>query len=125
VAQDCIVVEEDCQTLDGIGGSCADRRRGDHRSPVGPDPRPRALEDLYDQEGKLLVAANQEINEEVARLIEMSGLDEVKIRSALTCESKRECAPSVTVATWRAERWWRSARRWDHLRAVHRGTGRS
>jgi DNA-directed RNA polymerase subunit beta' len=89
VAQDCIVVEDDCQTLDGIGvraliegGEIIDRLSDRILGRA-------ALEDLYDLEGKLLVAANQEINEEVARQIEMSGLDEVKIRSALTCESKR------------------------------------
>ena len=89
VAQDCIVVETDCQTLDGIGvraliegGEIIDRLSDRILGRA-------ALEDLYDLEGKLLVSANQEINEEVARLIEMSGLDEVKIRSALTCESKR------------------------------------
>ena len=89
VAQDCIIVEEDCQTLDGIGvraliegGEIIDRLSDRILGRA-------ALEDLYDLEGKLLVAANQEINEEVARQIEMSGLDEVKIRSALTCESKR------------------------------------
>jgi DNA-directed RNA polymerase subunit beta' len=89
VAQDCIVVETDCQTLDGIGvraliegGEIIDRLSDRILGRA-------ALEDLHDQEGKLLVSANQEINEEVARLIEMSGLDEVKIRSALTCESKR------------------------------------
>jgi DNA-directed RNA polymerase subunit beta' len=89
VAQDCIVVEEDCQTLDGIGvraliegGEIIDRLSDRILGRA-------ALEDLYDLEGKLLVAANQEINEEVSRQIEMSGLDEVKIRSALTCESKR------------------------------------
>ena len=89
VAQDCIIVEEDCQTLDGIGvraliegGEIIDRLSDRILGRA-------ALEDLYDLEGKLLVAANREINEEVARQIEMSGLDEVKIRSALTCESKR------------------------------------
>jgi DNA-directed RNA polymerase subunit beta' len=89
VAQDCIIVEEDCQTLDGIGvraliegGEIIDRLSDRILGRA-------ALEDLYDLEEKLLVAANQEINEEVARQIEMSGLDEVKIRSALTCESKR------------------------------------
>ncbi len=89
VAQDCIVVETDCQTLDGIGvraliegGEIIDRLSDRILGRA-------ALEDLHDLEGKLLVSANQEINEEVARLIEMSGLDEVKIRSALTCESKR------------------------------------
>jgi DNA-directed RNA polymerase subunit beta' len=89
VAQDCIVVEEDCQTLDGIGvraliegGEIIDRLSDRILGRV-------ALEDVYDIEGKLLVGANDEINEEVAQQIEMSGLDEAKIRSVLTCESKR------------------------------------
>src|SRR3990170_2327683 len=89
VAQDCIIIEEDCQTLDGIpvralveGGEIIDRLSDRILGRV-------ALEDLYDGDGKLLVSANEEVTEEVARQIEMSGMDEVKIRSALTCESKR------------------------------------
>jgi DNA-directed RNA polymerase subunit beta' len=89
VAQDCIVVEEDCKTLDGIGvraliegGEIIDRLTDRILGRV-------ALEDVYDVEGKLLVGANEEITEDVAQQIEMSGLDEVKIRSVLTCESRR------------------------------------
>jgi DNA-directed RNA polymerase subunit beta' len=89
VAQDCIIVEQDCQTLDGIpvralieGGEIIDRLSDRILGRV-------ALEDVYDSDGKMLVSANDEITEDVARQIEMSGLDEVKIRSALTCESKR------------------------------------
>jgi len=89
VAQDCIVVEEDCQTLDGIGvraliegGEIIDRLADRILGRV-------ALEDVYDVEGNMLVGANEEITEEVAQQVEMSGLDEVKIRSVLTCESKR------------------------------------
>ncbi len=89
VAQDCIVVEEDCNTLDGIGvraliegGEIIDRLTDRILGRV-------ALEDVYDVEGNLLVEANHEINEDVAQQIEMSGLDEVKIRSVLTCESRR------------------------------------
>jgi DNA-directed RNA polymerase subunit beta' len=89
VAQDCIIVEQDCQTLDGIpvralieGGEIIDRLSDRILGRV-------TLEDIHDTDGKLILSANEEINEEVARQIEMSGLDEVKIRSALTCESKR------------------------------------
>jgi DNA-directed RNA polymerase subunit beta' len=89
VAQDCIIVEQDCQTLDGIpvralieGGEIIDRLSDRILGRV-------TLEDIHDADGKLILSANEEINEEVARQIEMSGLDEVKIRSALTCESKR------------------------------------
>ncbi len=89
VAQDCIIIEEDCQTLDGIpvralveGGEIIDKLSDRILGRV-------TLEDLYDNDGNTLVEANEEITEEVARQIEMSGMDEVKIRSALTCESKR------------------------------------
>jgi len=89
VAQDCIVVERDCQTLDGIhvralieGGEIIDRLSDRILGRV-------ALEDLFNADGELLVSANEEITEETARQIEMSGIDEAKIRSALTCESKR------------------------------------
>jgi DNA-directed RNA polymerase subunit beta' len=89
VAQDCIIVEQDCQTLDGIpvralieGGEIIDRLSDRILGRV-------TLEDIHDADGNLILSANEEVNEEVARQIEMSGLDEVKIRSALTCESKR------------------------------------
>ncbi len=89
VAQDCIVVEKDCQTLDGIpvralveGGEIIDRLSDRILGRV-------ALEDLVNTDGELLVSANEEITEETARGIEMSGIDEVRIRSALTCQSKR------------------------------------
>jgi DNA-directed RNA polymerase subunit beta' len=89
VAQDCIVVEADCRTLDGIpvralieGGEIIDRLSDRILGRV-------ALEDVYDPDGNLLVSVNEEINEEVSRQIEMSGIDEIRIRSALTCESKR------------------------------------
>jgi DNA-directed RNA polymerase subunit beta' len=89
VAQDCIIIEQDCQTLDGIpvralveGGEIIDRLSDRILGRV-------ALEDIYDSDGELLVPPNEEITEDVARKIEMSGMDEIKIRSALTCESKR------------------------------------
>src|SRR5512145_1360354 len=89
VAQDCIIVEDDCQTLDGIpvralieGGEIIDRLSDRILGRV-------ALEDVFDGDGNLLVAANDEITEDSARQVENAGLDEVKIRSALTCESKR------------------------------------
>src|SRR3990170_1880415 len=89
VAQDCIIVEADCQTLDGIpvralieGGEIIDRLSDRILGRV-------VLEDIYDADENLILSANEEIDEDVARQIEMSGLDEVKIRSALTCESKR------------------------------------
>ena len=39
--------------------------------------------------GEIIVQASTEINEELSQKIEDSGLERVRIRSALTCESKR------------------------------------
>ena len=47
-------------------------------------------EDIRDPfTGEIIVQANTEINEELAQKIEDAGLERVRIRSALTCESKR------------------------------------
>ena len=48
-----------------------------------------ALEDQRDYEGNVIVAVNQEITEELAAAIQAAGIERVKIRSVLTCESKR------------------------------------
>lgn len=89
VAQDAIVTEEDCGTLDGIwidalveGGEILQR--------VGERLLGRvALEDIYDPVSEdVLVAANEGIDEEKVEKIEQSGLERVRIRSVLTCEAK-------------------------------------
>jgi DNA-directed RNA polymerase subunit beta' len=48
-----------------------------------------ALEDQIDYETTLIVGVNQEITEELAAAIQTAGIERVKIRSVLTCESKR------------------------------------
>ena len=48
-----------------------------------------ALEDQRDYEGNVIVDINQEITEELAAAIQAAGIERVKIRSVLTCESKR------------------------------------
>ncbi|MCL6583772.1 MAG: DNA-directed RNA polymerase subunit beta' [bacterium] len=90
VAQDVIITEEDCKTIDGItvtpiveGGeliaSIKDRILGRV-----------ALEEIRDPiTNELLVDANEEITEEIAAEIENAGIKKVKIRSVLTCEAKR------------------------------------
>jgi DNA-directed RNA polymerase subunit beta' len=48
------------------------------------------LEDVYDPYTDEIIAfANEEINEEKAERIKNAGIERVKIRSVLTCESKR------------------------------------
>jgi DNA-directed RNA polymerase subunit beta' len=90
VAQDSIINEEDCGTLDGIeitplveGGEIIET--------VGDRVLGRvALEDIRDPFTKeVLVRANEEIDEEKTRRVEDAGLERVKIRSVLTCQSRQ------------------------------------
>ncbi|HEY3444417.1 MAG TPA: DNA-directed RNA polymerase subunit beta' [Paludibaculum sp.] len=89
VAQDVIVSELDCGTSDGIyvepiveSGEIIEPLRDRIIGRV-------ALEDQLDYEGKVIVPAKDEITEDIAQAIQDAGIDRVKIRSVLTCESKR------------------------------------
>jgi len=89
VAQDVIVTEYDCGTTDGIyvepiieSGEIIEPLRDRIVGRV-------ACEDIRDYEGNIIVRANQEIDEELAAAVQAAGLERVKIRSVLTCESRR------------------------------------
>ena len=90
VAQDVIVTEEDCRTLDGIVVS-AIVEGGEVIEPLRDRIVGRvALEDIWDPfTGEVIIHANDEITEEYAALIQSSGIERVKIRSVLTCETRR------------------------------------
>ncbi len=88
VAQDCIIVEEDCGTTRGLtvravmdGGevvsSLSERILG----------RTTAEDVLDPAGGGVLVAGNVLIQEDEADLIERSGVEQLRIRSVLTCDS--------------------------------------
>jgi len=89
VAQDVIISENDCGTTEGIyvepiieSGEIIEPLRDRIVGRV-------ALEDQKDYEGNIIVAINQEITEDLAAAIQAAGIERVKIRSVLTCESKR------------------------------------
>jgi DNA-directed RNA polymerase subunit beta' len=90
VAQDTVVTEEDCGTVDGISVSAL-IEGGEIIQRVGDRVLGRvALEDIYDPiTGEVLVSANDEINEERVVKIQNAGLEKVRIRSVLTCQAKR------------------------------------
>jgi DNA-directed RNA polymerase subunit beta' len=89
VAQDVIISENDCGTVDGIYvGSIVES--GEIIEPMRDRIVGRvSLEKIKDYEGNVVVDVNQEITEELASAIQAAGLERVKIRSVLTCESKR------------------------------------
>ena len=90
VAQDSVITEENCGTLDGIEMAPL-MEGGEIIEPLGDRVLGRvALEDVKDPfSGEVLVKANQEIDEDLVQRIEDSGLERIKIRSVLTCQSRR------------------------------------
>src|SRR5258708_238907 len=89
VAQDVIISEQDCGTVDGIYvGSIVEA--GDIIEPLRDRIVGRvSLEKIKDYEGNVIVDVNHDISEELANAIQSAGIERVKIRSVLTCESKR------------------------------------
>ena len=90
VAQDAIITEQDCMTLNGILVSSL-TEGGEIIEPLGERILGRtALDDICDPvTGDVLIEANREINEDAVKIIEEAGVDRVRIRSVLACESQR------------------------------------
>ena len=89
VAHECVVREEDCGTIDGIEIEPL-IEAGEVIQTLGQRVLGRvALEDIKDPyTGEVIVKANEEIDEEKAERIEAAGIEKVKIRSVLTCQTK-------------------------------------
>ena len=90
VAQDAIITEADCGTLNGIQVSSL-TEGGEVIEPLGDRILGRsALEDVLDPvTGDILVEANQEIDEALVKKIDDAGIERLKIRSVLSCQSQR------------------------------------
>ncbi|MGC1659567.1 MAG: DNA-directed RNA polymerase subunit beta' [Candidatus Acidiferrales bacterium] len=89
VAQDVIINEFDCGTADGIYVEPI-LEAGVEVEPLRDRVIGRvSLEKIKDYEGNVIVEINQEITEELASAIQAAGIERVKIRSVLTCESRR------------------------------------
>jgi DNA-directed RNA polymerase subunit beta' len=90
VAQDCIINDEDCGTMVGVeveslmeGGEVIQR--------LGERILGRvAIEDIVDPfTNEVIVKAGEDLDEEAVKAVEEVGLTRVKIRSVLTCKSRR------------------------------------
>jgi DNA-directed RNA polymerase subunit beta' len=90
VAQDVVVTEHDCGTLDGIWVSKLEEG-GEVVTPLGERILGRvALEPIIDPvTGEVLVPANVELDEARVAAIEEAGIEKVVIRSVLTCQARR------------------------------------
>jgi len=90
VAQDVIVTEDDCGTLRGITVSAL-KDNEDIVEPLAERILGRvSLHDVYDPlTEELIVESGQEITEAIAERIDQTSIEEVEIRSVLTCETRR------------------------------------
>jgi DNA-directed RNA polymerase subunit beta' len=89
VAQDVIISEFDCGTLRGLATTALKKNEELVESLYDRILGRTSLHDIFHpQTGELLVSSSQEINEELALIIEESPIESVEIRSVLTCESK-------------------------------------
>ncbi len=92
VAHDVIITEKDCGTLRGMNISRGEEQKepGKHSLFYDRILGRVALHDVFHpQTGELIVGSGVEINEALAEAIDESPLENVEIRSVLTCESKR------------------------------------
>ncbi len=91
VAQDVIIQEQDCGTTNGIWVSAVFEGE-DEVVKLGDRLVGRfACDDIVNPTNpkEFLIRVNEDIDEEKARRIEAAGIERVRIRSVLTCESKR------------------------------------
>ena len=88
VAQDCVIIEPDCGTTEGLTVKEV-IEGGDVIVPLSERilGRTAAVDIIDPLGGDTLVAGGVTIGEEDCERIETAGLDSVKIRSVLTCES--------------------------------------
>jgi len=88
VAQDMVTYIEDCGTISGI--VISDLKEGEEIiEPLADRILGRTILDDFIVKGEVVVKSGSVISEEMAELIGDSGVENIRIRSVLTCESKR------------------------------------
>jgi DNA-directed RNA polymerase subunit beta' len=90
VSQDVIINEEDCGTLRGLVATAIKKNEEVVESLYERILGRTAVHDVFHPlTGELIVEAGQELTEDLAKKIEDSPIEQVEIRSVLTCESKK------------------------------------
>lgn len=90
VAQDVVINEDDCETLRGLSVSAL-KDNEEVVEPLYERILGRvSVHDIYDPiSEELLIEAGAEFTEEISEVIENSSIEEVEIRSVLTCETRQ------------------------------------
>ncbi|MDR1951736.1 MAG: DNA-directed RNA polymerase subunit beta' [Bacteroidales bacterium] len=89
VAQDVIISEEDCGTLRGLI-TTALKKNEEIVEPLSERVLGRVTvhDIIHPVTKKLIAAAGEELTEDICKIIAKSPIEEIEIRSVLTCESK-------------------------------------
>ncbi len=89
VSQDVIITEEDCGTLRGLVATAIKKNEEVVETLFERILGRTTVHDVYHPlSGELIIGAGEEITEDIAKKIEESPIEQVEIRSVLTCESK-------------------------------------
>jgi DNA-directed RNA polymerase subunit beta' len=90
VSHDVIITEEDCGTLRGLVAIAMKNNEEEVQSLYDRILGRTSVNDIYHPNtGELIVAAGEEIDEDIATVLQNSPIEQVEIRSVLTCESKK------------------------------------
>ena len=90
VSQDVIITEEDCGTLRGLVATAIKNNEDIVESLYERILGRTTVHNIYHPlTGELIISSGEEITEEVADKIDQSPIEQVEIRSVLTCESKK------------------------------------
>ncbi|MFM2362563.1 MAG: DNA-directed polymerase subunit beta, partial [Bacteroidota bacterium] len=90
VAQDVVIIDEDCGTLRGIATTALKDNEDIVEPLIDRIVGRTSLHNVYNlQTEELIVEAGEQITEDIAKAIDDAGIETVEIRSVLTCESKR------------------------------------
>jgi DNA-directed RNA polymerase subunit beta' len=90
VSQDVIITQEDCGTLRGLIAVPLKKNEEIVETLYDRILGRTAVADIFHPNtGELIVSGGEEIKEDEAKLIEKSPIEQVEIRSVLTCESKQ------------------------------------
>ena len=90
VSQDIVVTIDDCGTLRGLTATALKKNEDIVESLFDRIIGRTSLNDIIHPEtDELIVAEGENITEEVGVIIEAAGIEEVEVRSVLTCEVKR------------------------------------
>lgn len=90
VSQDCVVVEDDCGTADGLVIRSV-IENGEVIVPLSELilGRTTAVDIHHPVNGDFIIKAGEIINEDTVEKIDAAGIDSVKVRSVLTCNTKK------------------------------------